>query len=173
MRYRTLAPLSLLAALVAAPASAHITLEVREAVAGANYKATFRVPHGCAGSATTALKIRIPEGVSGVKPQPKPGWKLETVKTKLAKPMPSGEQGGTVTERVSEVDFSGNKLADDNYDEFSVFVTLPAKPNTTIYFPVVQECESGVTRWIEVPAAGKTSADYKEPAPELKLIAKP
>jgi uncharacterized protein YcnI len=35
---------------------------------------------------------------------------------------------------------------------------------------VVQECEKGVHRWIEIPAAGKTASDYKEPAPALKLV---
>jgi uncharacterized protein YcnI len=42
-----------------------------------------------------------------------------------------------------------------------------------LYFPVVQECEKGVHRWIEIPAAGKSSGDYPEPAPALKLQPKP
>jgi len=33
----------------------------------------------------------------------------------------------------------------------------------------VQECERGVHRWIEIPAAGKSRGDYKEPAPFLRL----
>jgi uncharacterized protein YcnI len=37
----------------------------------------------------------------------------------------------------------------------------------------VQECEKGVHRWIEIPVAGKTAADYPEPAPGLKLLRKP
>jgi uncharacterized protein YcnI len=37
---------------------------------------------------------------------------------------------------------------------------------------VVQECEKGVHRWIEIPAAGKSSSDYPEPAPALKLLPK-
>jgi len=173
MRYPFVVAASFVAAAVATPVSAHVTLEVGQAVAGSYYKATFRVPHGCAGAATTALRIKIPDGVSDVKPQPKPGWKMDVVKTKLDQPMKSGEHGGTVLDRVSEVSFSGNKLADDNYDEFAIFVVLPAAPGTTIYFPVVQECETGATRWIEIPANGKTSADYREPAPGLKLIPKP
>ena len=42
-----------------------------------------------------------------------------------------------------------------------------------LYFPVVQECERGLHRWIEIPAAGKSSGDYPEPAPALKLLPKP
>ena len=61
------------------PAAAHVTLENREAPVGATYKAVLRVPHGCEGTATTSLRVRIPEGVIGVKPMPKPGWTLATV----------------------------------------------------------------------------------------------
>jgi uncharacterized protein YcnI len=50
-----------------------------------------------------------------------------------------------------------------------MLVRLPATPGATLYFPVVQECEHGVTRWIEIPEPGKTSRDYKEPAPALRL----
>jgi uncharacterized protein YcnI len=41
-----------------------------------------------------------------------------------------------------------------------------------LYFPVVQECEKGVHRWIEIPAAGKSPGDYPSPAPGLKLVPK-
>ena len=60
------------------------------------------------------------------------------------------------SEGVKEVVWSGGKLPDDNYDEFviSTFLTDGLKPNTTLYFPVVQECEQGVSRWIEIPAEG-------------------
>ena len=64
---------------------------------------------------------------------------------------------------------SGGKLADEHYDEFVLRAQLPDRPGV-IYFPIVQECEKGIHRWIEIPAAGKTSADYPEPAPGVKLI---
>src|SRR3546814_2317884 len=63
-----------LALAATAPASAHITLQTDAAAVGSYYKAVLRVPHGCKGAATTAIKIRIPEGVISVKPQPKVGW---------------------------------------------------------------------------------------------------
>src|SRR5438067_497029 len=62
-----------------AAASAHVTLEKSQAPIGGPYKAVLRVPHGCEGSATTALRIRVPDGMIAVKPMPKPGWKVETV----------------------------------------------------------------------------------------------
>jgi uncharacterized protein YcnI len=56
-----------LAIAIATPAAAHVTLENQEAKVGASYKAVFRVPHGCDGTATTAIRVKIPEGVIGVK----------------------------------------------------------------------------------------------------------
>ena len=49
------------------------------------------------------------------------------------------------------------KLLDENFDQFGIHMKLPNKPNETLYFPTVQECESGVHRWIEIPAAGKVA----------------
>jgi len=79
-----------------------------------------------------------------------------------------------LSEGVKEVVWSGGKLADDNFDEFvfSSFLTAGLKPDTTLYFPVVQECEQGVSRWIDIPVEGH-GHDSRTPAPSLKLIAKP
>ena len=153
-------------------ASAHITLEKQEAKVGGGYKAVFRVPHGCAGSPTIAIHIQIPEGVINVKPQPKAGWQLATVKGKYAKSYTL--YGNTLTEGVKQVDFTGGNLPDEFYDEFVLNTTLAGdlKPDTTIYFPIVQDCVSGTDRWIEIPAAGKSADDYETPAPGLKLLAK-
>jgi uncharacterized protein YcnI len=80
---------------------------------------------------------------------------------------------GSVSEGIKEVSWSG-RLPDEYYDEFviSVYLTADLQPGRMLYFPVVQECESSVHRWIEIPEPGKTSADYKEPAPGLKLLPK-
>jgi uncharacterized protein YcnI len=161
------------AVVVACAAFAHVTLETREAPVGAPYKAVLRVPHGCDGAATTALRVRIPEGMIAVKPMPKPGWKIDTVSGKYRKTY-SFFHGAKLSEGVTEVSFSGGRLPDAYYDEFIVtgFIAGDLEPGTTLYFPVVQECEKGVHRWIEIPAAGKSPGDYPEPAPGLKLVPK-
>jgi uncharacterized protein YcnI len=151
-------------------AGAHVTLEQRTAVAGSNYKAVLRVPHGCDGKAMIRMRVRIPDGVVNVKPMPKPGWNVATVKEKLAKPITLGH-GREMTETIREVSWSGGNLPDDFYDEFVFRVELPKKPGATLYFPVVQECDGAVSRWIEIPEAGKSSRDYPEPAPALRLVA--
>jgi uncharacterized protein YcnI len=154
-------------------ASAHVTLETREAPVGAPYKAVLRVPHGCEGTATISLRIRVPEGMIAVKPMPKPGWKIETVTGKYPKTY-SYFHDAKLSEGVTEVSFSGGNLPDAYYDEFVVtgFLAGDLEAGKTLYFPVVQECEKGVHRWIEIPAAGKSSGDYPEPAPALKLLPK-
>jgi len=161
---------ALAAATVATPAAvrAHITLEQQEAVADTTYRATFRVPHGCEGEATTAIRVRIPAGISVALPMPKAGWTLATEKGRLAQPIPDGH-GGQITEGVNEVRWTGGPLPHEHYDEFVVRLRLPNAPGTTLWFPVVQECEKGkVTRWIEVPAPG--AAEPQFPAARLRLV---
>jgi uncharacterized protein YcnI len=156
-------------------ASAHITLENRQATIGSSYKAVFAVPHGCAGSATVKIRVQIPEGVIAVKPMPKPGWNVETVRGKYATEY--DYHGAKSAEGVKEVVWSGGKLSDDNYDEFviSAFLTGALKPNTTLYFPTVQECEQGISRWIDIPAGEDAghAHESKWPAPGVRLLPKP
>ena len=153
-------------------ASAHITLENRQATIGSSYKAVFAVPHGCAGSATVKIRVQIPEGVIAVKPMPKPGWKLSTVSGKYQKPM--SLRAAKVSEGVTEVDWSGGNLPDAYYDEFVLtgFLSNDLQTGQTMYFPIVQDCEKGVNRWIEIPGADGGNGEPAEPAAALKLLPK-
>jgi periplasmic copper chaperone A len=156
-------------------ASAHVTLEQQQAPVASTYRGVMRVPHGCEGAATTSIRMRIPEGVIGVKPMPKPGWQLNVVSGKYSKPYTL--RGAKVTEGVTELSWSGGKLPDAYYDEF-VFTSVLAEelePGKTIYFPVVQECEKGIHRWIEIPKDGGHGPQGEggpEPAPGLRLLPK-
>jgi len=151
-------------------ALAHITLEQREAKAGSGYKAVLRVPHGCDGSATTSIRVQIPDGVFSVKPMPKAGWTLTTVKGAYGKTY--SEHGAKITEGVKEITWSGGKLLDDNYGEFTFIGSLAPdlKDGTALYFPTVQDCEKGSAKWTDVPAAGATGG-MKAPAPMLRVAA--
>jgi uncharacterized protein YcnI len=157
-------------ALLSGIASAHVTLEASTAPADSAYKAVLRVGHGCDGAATTKIRVQVPPGVRQAKPMPKPGWNLTTVIEKLAEPY--DWYGTTITEEVREIEWSGGKLPDAFYDEFVFRVRLPDGAGAVISFPVVQECETGVHRWIEIPEAGKSADDYEEPAPQLTLTPK-
>jgi hypothetical protein len=113
--------------------------------------------HGCDGSATQALRVRIPDGYLNVKPMPKPGWKLEVKRGTYAKPASLGD--AKVSEGVTEVDWSGGNLPDAYYNEFVLTGTIGNIPaGQMMYFPVVQECEKGVQRWIEIPAANSVAS---------------
>jgi uncharacterized protein YcnI len=162
-----------LLALATGAASAHVSLETAQAPVGSAYKAVFRVPHGCEGKPTIAIRVRIPDGMIGVKPMPKPGWTLDKVKGKYDKTYKLF--GADVSEGVREVSWSGGSLPDDEYDEFVLRGNLAddLAVGSMMYFPVVQECTDGVTeRWIEIPANGQSSDDLKTPAPAIELLDK-
>src|SRR5215472_8033905 len=162
------------AVLGSSAAFAHITLQDKQVPVGASYKAVLRVPHGCSGSTTVAVRVRIPDGFIDVKPMPKPGWKIDVVRGKYQTPVTA--RGTQLTEGVTEVDWSGGNLPDAFYDEFVLtgFVGDAAPAGQTMYFPVVQECEKGVNRWIEIPKEGAsaTQEGSSEPAAGLKLLPK-
>jgi uncharacterized protein YcnI len=162
-------------ACLAGTAEAHVTLEQQEAKVGASYKAVFKTPHGCKGAPTTAVRVRIPEGMISVKPMPKPGWKLETVKGPYAKTY-DFYHNTKLSDGVKEVVWSDGELPDEFYDEFvlSGFLATDLPAGSTLYFPVVQECPRGAAeRWIEIPKDGESPSVPEKPAPGVKLLPKP
>lgn len=133
----------------AAAANAHVVAQPNSAVAGASFTAGFLVAHGCEGSPTIGLRVKLPEGVTAAKPLPKEGW--------------------TVTEEAGEIVWRGGSIDAHSHETFGIALTLPNKPGTTLYFPAIQECRQGTNRWIEIPAAGQTAKDLKFPAPFVTL----
>jgi uncharacterized protein YcnI len=170
IRFHSAATSAAALALSAGIASAHVTLEQAKAPADSFYKAVLRVPHGCEGSATTKIRVQIPPGIRRAKPMPKPGWELATVIEKL--PEPYDWYGTMITEDVREIEWSGGNLPDAFYDEFVFQVRLPDQAGSVISFPVIQVCEKGTHRWIEIPEPGRSVDDYEEPAAQLTLTPK-
>lgn len=156
---------------IVTPAFAHVTAGPNEAVAGNYFQTAFNVPHGCEGSSTVSVRIKIPDGVTAVKPQMKPGWEVGIKMRPLEKPVDAGH-GRMISETVDEVSWRGGPLPDNLFDTFGLVMKLPDTPGKTLYFPTVQECEKGVTRWIEIPAEGQKWGDVKQPAPFIRLKAK-
>ncbi len=152
-------------------ANAHVTLMQKEASPGSGYRATLMVPHGCAGSATTKLTVDIPEGLIAVKPMPKPGWTVEFVKGPYERTY-DFMHGIKFSDGVRKIAWSG-RLDDAFYDEFvfSGFVAGSLAAGSSLYFPVVQECERGSENWNQIPAAGQDPHALKSPAPSLRLVA--
>jgi uncharacterized protein YcnI len=159
------------ALLMVGAAQSHVVLQDPAAAAGAGYRATFTLGHGCAGAATTAIKIRIPEGFQGAQPMPKPGWTLSTRRAHLASPY--GSHGKTIAEDVVEVSWTANgpenALPEAWYDEFVLRGTTPQQP-TTLWFKVLQTCEKGQNDWSQVPASGSSTEGLKSPAALLEVL---
>jgi uncharacterized protein YcnI len=149
------------------PALAHVTLDTSQAPALGYVRIAVRVPHGCDGQATTGLHVQIPEGVTAVKPQPKPGWNLDVLSARVA------SDGGGSPPAVREVVWRaqpGHALSDAFYDEFVLRVRMPDAAGQTIWFPFIQECEGGtVGRWIERPAEGQTYQQLHRPAYPVRI----
>jgi uncharacterized protein YcnI len=155
---------------VPATAQAHVFLEQTEAPAEGFPILDWVVPHGCDGSPTTSITVRFPKSVPSVTPEVVPGWELTT------REGPKDETelfGETVTEGISEVTWTAQEdpLPDPYLMRFGAEIALPDAGGETLYFPAIQRCEEGETRWIQVPAEGETEEDLDEPAPALTLTA--
>lgn len=159
--------LALLAlALTPALAHGHVGIEPAAAPAGSETTFTVTVPHGCAGSPTTELALKLPEAVRAAWPVPAPGWELEST--------PAGDQddqGGETAQRLDVVRWWDGDLPDGELGEFRIRLALPDEPGAVLAIPVVQTCAEGETRWIQVPAAGESAEDLAEPAPTITLTA--
>lgn len=154
--------------LTATPAIAHVSLEKPETQRGKSYKAVLKVPHGCDGAATHTVRMEVPEGFIGVKPMPKPGWTIKTIRGAYAQSY--GYYHGPLTEGVTQIEWSGGSLPDDYYDEFvaSGFIARELT-DKVLYFKVVQVCDKGELSWSEVPGEGVDSHDLEAPAAVLKI----
>lgn len=158
--------LSFAAILCTFSANAHVTLDQKAATAGSYFRGAFRVSHGCDGSSTVAVTVNLPEGVSGAKPMPKPGWTIERTVNTVAKPYDA--HGKTVTEEVTAITWRGGPLPDAFFDEFTVQIQLPATAGP-IWFKVFQQCEKGEINWATIPASGISTRGIKAPAALLEI----
>lgn len=147
-------------------ASAHVALDQPAALAGAYYKATLRIGHGCDGRATTLVRVFVPEAMRGARPMPKAGWTLHAPKVALAQPYDS--HGKRITEGVREITWEGGSLPDAWADEFSFVAQLPAQPGP-LPIKVLQQCGSeGRHEWFDIAVPGEKPP--RSPAPVLDVL---
>jgi uncharacterized protein YcnI len=163
MRFRTALILAAVTAAVLAPsAAAHVTLNPSAVPADSFSRFAVRVPTE-RGVPTVKVTLRIPEGLTFVSFQPKPGWTRTVQMVKLAKPITM--EGETVTERVGTVTWSGGRIGPGEFDEFGLSAHVPNSPGRELVLPAVQTYSNGeVVRWIGDP-------DADEPAPRVTLEA--
>lgn len=158
--------------LSASPASAHVGIEQTEQAAGSSTVLNFAVPHGCDGSATTAVAIQIPESIVTVTPNRNPYYDV-TVETETLDAPIEGSHGEQITERDAVVTYTAREpLPDRIRDVLGVSLSVPADAEgETIYFPVIQTCEQGETAWIEIPEDGVDPHSLDAPAPAINVVA--
>jgi uncharacterized protein YcnI len=151
--------------LLCGEASAHVSLEGKTVQAGALFDATFRVGHGCAGSPTVKLNIRIPNGVVAVEPQAKDGWSVTSESGTLDHVTASG--GQSFSDGVKVVTWSG-LLSPHQGGTFTLKARLAddAVAGKRVIFQVYQQCEKGEERWID------SDDEDDHPAPFLTIVPK-
>ena len=137
-----------LVALGATSATAHVTITPSTTAAGATAELRVGIPHGCVGSATTAISIRMPEGVSDVTASGTDRWAVE-------------QAADALTWTTDE------PLPDAEHDEVKFSVRLPDDAGATLVFPVIQQCEEGEAAWTEVGEHGEGHDALERPAPVL------
>ncbi|NKK78685.1 copper chaperone PCu(A)C [Rhizobium leguminosarum] len=163
-----------LAAVISATAfagtEAHVTFLDREAKQDSTILATLQVPHGCDGTATTEVRIKLPEGFVFAKPQPKAGWQLEVIKGAYQKTYDN--HGDKVKTGAIEVRWKNGNLSDDFYDTFVIQGKVSGvEAGSSLAFPVTQMCGDTVEAWDQVAKEGGDAHGMKSPAPLLKIVA--
>jgi uncharacterized protein YcnI len=148
----TLPLLALTALVVVGVATAHIDPTPAKALVGRTTTVAFTVEHGCDGSPTRTLAMRMPAGLTSAKPVAKAGWTITTSRT------------GRVPQLVT---WRGT-LPAWRESRFAIRLGMPNTPGKTLYFPVVQRCTRGVIRWIEIPRKGQPEPEH--PAPGVTLV---
>lgn len=134
--------------LFATGASAHIEPTPAAAQAGTTITVEFKVEHGCDGSPTTKLEIKVPSSATDVAPVPKPGW--------------------TASHLGEVVSYTGGPLGATTPDTFGLKLTTP-KQAGELEFPIVQTCEKGSTSWISSTPPG--GPEPENPAPVVEVTA--
>jgi periplasmic copper chaperone A len=132
----------------AVPAAAHVTLEASTTTPGAETVVRLSFDHGCDGSPTTALAIRVPEGVEVLDVPPNPLWQVEQA------------DGAPVVFRADTA------VPDGQRGVVELRVRLPETPGAQLAFATVQTCEQGEHAWLE-QTSDDTTLDL--PAPVLTL----
>ena len=137
--------------LVAAAASAHVTVHSKDAKpGGTNATLTFKVPNEEDNAKTTKIEIDLPTDnpLTGVTAQAPAGW--------------------TATVTADQIVFSGGSISGDDSVEFPVKVAQLPKSNTVVFKAIQTYSNGDVVRWIDQAAEG--GPEPAHPAPTLNLL---
>jgi uncharacterized protein len=165
---RSLLVLIVLAALaVPTVATAHVTLQPKEAPAGSFVRLDVRVPNERDDSGTVKVDVQFPPGFYFASTEPVPGWTATITRAKLDTPVQ--DDHGTITEEVRRVTWTGNGpqgvIEPGQFQDFGLSLRIPGEPGDALTFKALQTYESGeVVRWIG-------AADAEHPAAVVDVVA--
>jgi uncharacterized protein YcnI len=167
MHRKIIAATAIAALAVPAAAQAHVTLQPKTATAGAFTVLDVRVPTERDNAKTTKIDVQFPAGFASASYEPKPGWKVRVIKTKLATPVQTDD--GPITEGVSRMVWTrtsrGGGIGPGQFMDFPISVQIPGKAGDTLTFKALQTYSNGeVVRWIGAPGSD-------QPAPQVKVTA--
>jgi periplasmic copper chaperone A len=138
--------------------------------AGGGFDADLTVSHGCDGADTSRMRVRIPAGVTGVKP-------VDSVfgKAELEKDAAGNVTAVTWTRAAADV-----RAVDTHYFHLGLRMRLPSKPFTTLSFPTTQTCRAAdgtetTVEWSGTDGGGHShdpdaGTSTVNPAPSLYLL---
>jgi uncharacterized protein YcnI len=152
-------------------ASAHVTISPDSAPKGAGDQViTFQVPNEMDNANTVGFRVQFPTDhpIAAISPQVVPGWTSKVTTTHLATPITTDD--GTVTDVVSEVDWTGGSIPPGDFGAFPVLAEGLPKDVDSLTIKAIQVYDNGQdVNWIDETPAGGTEPDH--PAPVLKLTA--
>jgi uncharacterized protein YcnI len=157
---------------VAVPASAHVTVNPKEAVQGGYARVAFRVPNESDDANTTKVEVHLPEDapVASVSTMPVPGWTVTVTRRKLATPIEV--HGSPVSEVVSTLTWTATSpdaaVKPGQFQEFPVSMGPLPKVDQMAFKSLQTYSDGAVVRWIEEPVNDGT--ELENPAPVLRLL---
>jgi uncharacterized protein YcnI len=158
---------------VAVPASAHVTVNPKEAVQGGYARLAFRVPNESDTAATTKLEVHLPDNapVASVSTMPVPGWTVAVTKRKLDQPVQV--HGNPVSEVVSVITWTATGAAaikPGQFQEFPVSMGPLPEVDKMVFKSLQTYSDGNIVRWIDEPT--NDAGEPENPAPVLKLTPK-
>ncbi|MFC8296476.1 YcnI family protein [Micromonospora orduensis] len=156
----------------AGAASAHVTVNPKEAAQGGYARVAFRVPNESDTASTTKLEVVLPENapVGSVSTQPVPGWTVAVEKRKVDPPIEV--HGSQITEAASKITWTAAgdaAIKPGQFQEFGVSMGPLPKVESMVFKTLQTYSDGNVSRWIDEPQPG--GAEPEKPAPVLTLTA--
>jgi uncharacterized protein YcnI len=152
----------------AAAASAHVTVNPREAAPASFTVLTVRVPDERDNKGTVKVDLRLPDGFYFLAYKKVRGWKTTLTRETLTTPVDLG--GFSVDEQFTRIVWNnprkGGIIRPDQFEEFPISVRIPdGNQGDQLVFPAFQTYRGGErVAWTGAP-------DADEPAPRVTLTA--